>query len=251
MILYILLIGHLIADFFSQTSKTASLKNKKFRYILFHSLIYSGIFQILCFCFIKPLYAIIASTIILLSHFVIDSIRCEIDKKLSNPKHLFISFVIDQVVHIGIIISICHLFNLNEYTTCLYKFCSIKIDNPDIVLYSLLFVALMNPTAVFVKKLLSVLFGSPANDNIDSNSVSDNHSNNQNVGYLIGILERLITAILLLCNQYAAIGLVLTAKSIARFKQLEERDFAEKYLVGTLTSLSVSLILTLFIMTLI
>jgi len=34
----------------------------------------------------------------------------------------------------------------------------------------------------------------------------------------------------------------LTAKSVARFKQLEDRDFAEKYLIGTLTSLALALI---------
>lgn len=62
------------------------------------------------------------------------------------------------------------------------------------------------------------------------------------MGNLIGKLERVIVTILVLLNQYAAIGFVLTAKSIARFKQLEDKNFAEKYLVGTLASLSFALI---------
>lgn len=251
MLSFILLIGHLVADFYFQTSKTAELKKKEFKSLLYHSLIYSTVFLILCFSCLNPIYAVISFTAIILSHFVIDLIRCKIDSKLSNQIHIFISFLIDQAMHIGIIISICYLFKLNEYTTFFYKLCSTKINNTNVVLYVFLFVSLMNPTAVFIKKLLSALFSSSPNNAISANSDSDTQSNNQSVGYFIGILERLITAILLLCNQYAAIGLVLTAKSIARFKQLEERDFAEKYLVGTLTSLSVSLILTLFIKTLI
>jgi hypothetical protein len=103
-------------------------------------------------------------------------------------------------------------------------------------MYGLLFVFLLEPTAVLVKKTFGFLFEEETNNNSGNNA-----------GSTIGKLERIITAILLLCNQYGVIGLVLTAKSIARFKQLEEREFAEKYLVGTLLSLAISLIATLVV----
>jgi len=57
-------------------------------------------------------------------------------------------------------------------------------------------------------------------------------------GEYIGIAERSISALLTLAGAYAAIGLVLTAKSIARFKELRNRNFAEYYLVGTLSSIA-------------
>lgn len=41
-------------------------------------------------------------------------------------------------------------------------------------------------------------------------------------------------------NQYSATGLVLTAKSIARYNKIaNEKDFAEYYLLGTLISLGI------------
>ena len=43
------------------------------------------------------------------------------------------------------------------------------------------------------------------------------------------------------------IGFVLTAKSIARFKQMEDKNFAEKYLIGTLTSFLIVLITVLIL----
>lgn len=44
--------------------------------------------------------------------------------------------------------------------------------------------------------------------------------------------------ILLAVRQYSAAGLVLTAKSIARYDKIsKESDFAEYYLIGTLLSL--------------
>ncbi len=60
----------------------------------------------------------------------------------------------------------------------------------------------------------------------------------EGAGALIGNLERLLAVIFLAAGQPTAIGLVCTAKSIARFKQIEEnKGFAEYYLIGTLYSM--------------
>jgi len=48
-------------------------------------------------------------------------------------------------------------------------------------------------------------------------------------------------------NQFGLIGFVLTAKSIARFKQMKDKNFAEKYLIGTLTSFLIVLITVLIL----
>jgi hypothetical protein len=69
-----------------------------------------------------------------------------------------------------------------------------------------------------------------------------NEENDPRVGRVIGKLERFIISSLVLCNQLGAIGFVLAAKSIARYKQLEDKNFAEKYLVGTLASASIAFI---------
>ncbi|MGZ6269106.1 MAG: DUF3307 domain-containing protein [Candidatus Limnocylindrales bacterium] len=60
------------------------------------------------------------------------------------------------------------------------------------------------------------------------------------VGEAIGILERLLIVALLLAHAEAAIGLVIAAKTLARFRQLDDREFAEYYLLGTLASVSVA-----------
>lgn len=46
----------------------------------------------------------------------------------------------------------------------------------------------------------------------------------------------------------AALGLLIAAKSIARFEELKERRFAEYYLVGTLTSLLVAIVVGLLLL---
>jgi hypothetical protein len=56
-------------------------------------------------------------------------------------------------------------------------------------------------------------------------------------GRLIGILERALVLTLVLLGQFGALGFVVAAKALARFRGLDDRDFAEYFLIGTLASL--------------
>lgn len=106
----------------------------------------------------------------------------------------------------------------------------------ELIIYFLTFTVLWDPVAVFMRKLFSYI--------IDGNSCVQ-EENDPQVGRIIGKLERVIISVLIFCNQFGAIGFVLTAKSIARFQQLEDKNFAEKYLVGTLTSVTIASIVTI------
>jgi hypothetical protein len=60
-------------------------------------------------------------------------------------------------------------------------------------------------------------------------------------GRTIGSLERAIALTLVLLGQFGALALIVAAKSVARFKALEDREFAEYFLIGTLASLLLAL----------
>jgi hypothetical protein len=64
-------------------------------------------------------------------------------------------------------------------------------------------------------------------------------------GLVIGVLERGLAVTLVLANQYGALGLILAAKALARFRALDDRDFAEYVLIGTLASLLFALLIGL------
>jgi uncharacterized protein DUF3307 len=61
------------------------------------------------------------------------------------------------------------------------------------------------------------------------------------IGATIGVLERLLIVTFVLTGSTVAIGFVIAAKTLARFKQLDDRGFAEYYLLGTLASVGVAL----------
>jgi hypothetical protein len=82
----------------------------------------------------------------------------------------------------------------------------------------------------------------------------DENSNNliidqreYNAGRIIGILERLIIYIAVLKNQFAIIGFIFAAKAFTRFKELDERKFAEYVLIGTLISILLAILVALIV----
>ena len=65
-------------------------------------------------------------------------------------------------------------------------------------------------------------------------------------GRMIGTVERIIMLFFLSIKQYSSVGLVLTAKSIARYNKIaEDQKFAEYYLLGTLLSTICVLVVSL------
>lgn len=56
-------------------------------------------------------------------------------------------------------------------------------------------------------------------------------------GRAIGVLERALAVTLVLLGEYGALGLIVAAKALARFRALDDREFAEYFLIGTLASL--------------
>lgn len=66
-------------------------------------------------------------------------------------------------------------------------------------------------------------------------------------GRIIGILEREIIFIAVLTHQIPAIAYVLAAKGLARFKELDQRRYAEYFLIGTLLSSLIAVLLGMFI----
>ena len=62
------------------------------------------------------------------------------------------------------------------------------------------------------------------------------------VGAIIGVMERILTFIFALYGSFPAIAIIITVKTWARTNDLKDKDFRNKYLLGTLTSLVLALV---------
>lgn len=104
-------------------------------------------------------------------------------------------------------------------------------SNAIMTISGLIFVSieLNNPIALVLKR--SQLMPKPAE------AVTASSRGEPGRGRVIGYLERSLVFLLVITGNFSAIGLVLAAKAFARFRQLDDRDFAEYVLIGTLLSI--------------
>lgn len=63
-----------------------------------------------------------------------------------------------------------------------------------------------------------------------------------NRGRLIGDIERLLLAGMVAAGSYAALGFTIAAKGLIRSRDLEKHEFAEYFLIGTLSSTLIALV---------
>lgn len=167
------------------------------------------------------------------SHAIVDAFLKPLLRKIADEE--LVVFVLDQTAHLAFVMA-CACCIAPEIKV-------MHVSEPTVI--ALLLVALLcgKPMSVVVKLVLKKARGVEVLAENPGNACETQESDGG--GSAIGILERLIVALLTYLGQYEAIAFVITAKSIARFKKLEDQGFAETYLIGTLTSVLLAMLATL------
>ncbi len=155
-------------------------------------------------------------------------------------------FVADQILHISIIVG-CYWFFLQSNPGLLQQQMIYVLPQfKTALVYVTIVLIVIKPASLFVACVFESRFHIPEKQ--EELNEGQNHGNEkdpppiQGAGKWIGIMERLIVVALVLLNATGAIGFVLTAKSIARYTQIAEKQVtAESYLIGTLLSVGIAL----------
>jgi len=265
-----LLVGcHIIGDFIFQSDKLCEKKKEGNKFLLCHSFLYTLPFLLLFFLVGTTWYYILCSlSFVFATHYAIDywkiyeekkqrdKLREEPKKDKQNPKQKdkqsdFWFFNIDQISHLVVLVIIWIIFRnctINVYAINQFlKEAEIDISIEKIFNVLMVFLIILKPTSIFIDEFIKYLNISCDNDENDyfekrTEANKESFKTDKKPGAYIGYLERILVVILSLMNVWSSIGFVLTAKSIARYKQLSDKNFAKKYLIGTLLSLSISLL---------
>ncbi|MGE5494919.1 MAG: DUF3307 domain-containing protein [Burkholderiales bacterium] len=165
------------------------------------------------------------------SHLGVDVLKGSIDIK----KHRTAAFVLDQLLHLAAIAAAALI--VSQYADAPGYYDALKsplalpgwsAEADKAVWTAATAIACVWGGAHVIRLLLSDL-------NIDLADASQDPKA-AHAGKWIGMLERMTLIILIPLGQWAAVGLLLTAKSIARHRNLDKQNYAEYYLVGTLLS---------------
>ena len=280
MVIYALMIAHLLADFYFQPNSLAEGKSKSIPSALLHFAIYAVTLGIPLALFAAPDQIWKSLLVIAGSHILVDSVRILIERN-TKQKYPIVLFAIDQTLHLLVIFFVYRIFmqstffNVSSFVYGISSINAINLNNS--LLYTLIFLIVLLPDAILVRKLLQslpqqkqpklksheraksahkalvqnarkysegMIVRSYVKKSLVTPVPSAEDTQEQNMGLIIGMLERILVAAFILVGQYTAIAFVITSKSIARFKQLEDQAFAEKYLIGTLSSVALSMLTT-------
>ena len=254
-LVFLILIGHVLGDFYFQSRNMSCNKNKYFIALLFHSIIYM-ITMILMIIPVWSTSVICLAILIAIGHFIIDFLKFLVYKAIENRyeikewlkgKNSYV-YIIDQSLHITYIFILCLIFffqgnivEISRWLKNIFIFTGITNSIAPIMTlrWLLLLLLLGKPVNLTVEKLFSNF--KPIEEEAEKEI-------NKKTGTVIGTIERIIIVIFLSIQQYSAIGFVLTAKSIARYNKISEhKEFGEYYLLGTLTSVLFAIVLFLIV----
>jgi len=242
-VLILLLLAHIIGDFYLQTENMAVKKNESKWWLLFHGGVYFLCTAVILFMGVAIsrywLFLILGTS---LSHLLIDCLKRYIPRK---------SFIIDQLIHITIIITLWSLWgecvtmrelSISIVQTVLNMFGHSPTTN---ILTILGLLIILKPVGILIEKGEIWDFDKDKNKLLDKTIIEIRTTPNESqkgAGKMIGYLERIIVFFLLINNQFGAIAFVLTAKSVMRFPEIGKSNNAsslvEFYIIGTLMSMT-------------
>jgi len=229
-VLFLLLLsGHLLGDFLFQTRRMAEEK-RRHSVLLQHVAVVTAAQLLLALPFLSP-QVLLAVAAIGALHWLIDLVKPRWKRERPGPLGLFL---LDQTAHLLVLAGVFALL-VHQAPPPLH----LHLDTARALAMGAIvlgaFAFNWSGGAVIVSAILTRLSPTIEDDEDESSGVAGS-------GLVIGVLERTLTLVLILAGQWAAIMLLLTAKSIARFEELKHRRFAEYYLVGTLTSLLIAIL---------
>jgi hypothetical protein len=248
---WLLVLAHVIADFLLQGRNTARKKDQgRLSGYILHAVLVLGTFLVLFAQMLHP-RLVLTLTVLSLLHIGQDAIKGFITRKLGSCSEAIV-FLVDQGLHL--LVLLCYWVYwlpingslpvvrwslagvLPEPGRSWFMQTILPMLNEDLVITLAIFIAVIYGGAVFVRKIL------------DTSPVSLSADNERSIGRIldtgryIGMVERMILLIFIAMDAFGAVAFVLTAKSIARYQELNQKEFAEYYLVGTLSSTAVALL---------
>lgn len=234
------LLAHLLADFPLQSSRIVLGKRRGFAAYLQHGLIHGVVLLGCLTLFARPWIqfspgAVGALLLYLGVHLAIDFLKQRLLSHHQWAADSVGTFLVDQALHLGSILVLVWWL-LPPGVLRPGSPWEWSLPTQDRVLQAaVVFVAVVFGGGYLIRYLTRNLSTGAGR------ALGESATQLRNAGLYIGWLERFLILTALLMQAPSLVGLILAAKSIARFPELKE-EFAEYFLIGTLLSVSIALV---------
>ena len=206
-------------------------------------------------------YNLTAILIVSVLHFLIDRFIKPILNQLFKQNQFF-TFLTDQIIHFLIIIITAIQLTPDYWITkiwdSLYGFTVVNPQLVNALTVPVVFILLTTFTGQLIAKLFINLNKETEVESEEVKIIKREVNGVKEVvhettiypiievndyGKWIGYVERILIFMLVFLGVYEGIVIVVGLKTFARFKQLNQKNFVEKYLLGTLFSVMMAVLL--------
>jgi len=237
-------LAHLLTDFVLQTHRLFDTKQRaKLNSYLWHGLThYLVAISVLGVLERGSVLSARTHIVILnlsLVHLLIDGIKSVLTKKKLVQNRTF-AFLVDQLAHLLTVVVATRFISPTISVGDLLQIVNRgrAVENKFLVV-PIVYIAVVFGGGYLIRFLTKSLTESVKNRH---EGKAESGEELENAGLYIGWLERFLVLTAILLQSPATVGLILTAKSIARYPEFETERFAEYFLIGTLLSISLALL---------
>jgi hypothetical protein len=241
-ILLAVYLAHLLSDFIFQPGRLVEQKRRgKLSAYLLHGLVHFFA-SILLVGFLIKASALSPRTYLVLFflaviHLLLDGAKIRLAAK-GVIRDGALSYVFDQLVHFLTIVFAALLLTPGLPFAQLFAFAgSVRAINARWLAVPIVYLGVVFGGGYLIRDLTRTI-----SESVEDQSSRDIGEHLQNAGLYIGWLERFLVVTALLLHSPATVGLILTAKSIARYPEFKSKRFAEYFLIGTLLSISIAIL---------
>jgi len=265
--LAVLILAHLLADFILQPASLIALKQRKNQArkfwnsgVFWHSVVHLAVSTALLVLWgLWNWRYLLAVVCIFAVHYLIDRF-----KFLWKMPGTWV-FILDQALHFACIYSVLLAFELAAAPVPLIGLAvsfgqhSLELSlSSKLALGAMCVIGLVWVSGHLVKNILGSLrlrsfesLKKPTGENSSASPENqptltedkDDRSAEASTGMYIGYLERLLVGVFMVSGIYTGLGLLGTLKTLARFKQLENREITEYFILGTMLSMLLGMLL--------
>jgi hypothetical protein len=244
-----LYLAHLLTDFIFQTSHLVQQKKNGhtigyFKHGAIHyicALLAAALFLPGADRSLRFQFVVIGLTLV---HLFIDFCKSRLSK--SRPAaDSAVAFMVDQFAHVITVVWAACLIEQTPLANVARGSLGVIREHSDRILFLLtVYVLVMFACGYLIRFVTKPLMRHIGLVSTHTNDPAPRETPAQlsNAGMYIGWLERFLVLTALLLHSPATVGLIIAAKSVARFPQFHREQFAEYFLIGTLLSICTALV---------